>query len=157
VAPDGRVWTVGRRWVRHRPRLRRRDRDSDSGADAADAGSFWGDFLSFDDITPAGILAALAIAVAVALLFLVVWPLVAIAIELLIVLLLALAGIVGRVLFRRPWTVEARGARDHLTWEVPGWRASGELVEDIGRRIVAGEDPRRIQLSLRNQDQLHVG
>ena len=156
VTPDGQVWTVGRRWVGDRPRLRNRDRDSDLdvGGDAADAASFWGDFFSFDDIGPGAILAGLAVTIAVAVLFLAVWPLVAIAIEILILLILFVAGVVGRVLFRRPWTVEARAGNRRVRWKVPGWRASGELVERVSRRIVAGEDPHRIELG--NQDQLHV-
>ena len=156
VAPDGRVWTVGRRWVGDRPRLRNRDRDSDLdlGGDAADATSFWGDFLSFDDIGPGAILAGLAVAIAAAVLFLAVWPLVAIAIEIVILLILLVAGVVGRVLLRRPWTVEARAGNRRVRWEVPGWRASGELVEQVARRIVAGEAPHRVELG--NQDQLRV-
>jgi phosphotransferase system glucose/maltose/N-acetylglucosamine-specific IIC component len=53
--------------------------------------------------------------------------------ELVFVVLLAVAGIVGRVLFRRPWTVDAVSPTgEHHVWFVVGWKASG-----AGRRFVA--------------------
>ena len=153
VGPGGRVWTVGRRWVGDRPRVRK-TRDSEFGG----AGSEWGDLFdfAFDDITPGAILAALTFVIVVAVLVTVVWPLVAIAVEIVLLLIVFAAGVVGRVLFRRPWTVEARAAHLRAEWNVIGWRASGELIEDVSRRIAAGEDPRRIENPLRNQDQLDV-
>jgi hypothetical protein len=58
--------------------------------------------------------------------------------ELVLILLLALAGVIGRVLFRRPWTVDAvspDGA--HHMWSIVGWRASGAARSFIADRIVA--------------------
>lgn len=58
--------------------------------------------------------------------------------EFLFVVLLALAGFIGRVLFRRPWTVDAvspGGAHD--TWSVVGWRASGHARQFVAERIAA--------------------
>jgi hypothetical protein len=46
--------------------------------------------------------------------------------------------VVGRVLFRRPWTVDAVdpvGARH--TWSVVGWRASGTARQLVADRIAA--------------------
>ncbi len=56
--------------------------------------------------------------------------------ELLLIVLLALAGIVGRVLFRRPWIVDAVNANgEHYNWPVVGWRASGAARQFIADRI----------------------
>lgn len=56
--------------------------------------------------------------------------------ELLFVVLLALAGVVGRVLFRRPWTVDAVSPTgEHYHWAVVGWRASGAARQFIADRI----------------------
>ena len=58
--------------------------------------------------------------------------------ELLILLVLALSGVVGRVLFRRPWTVDAMGPDgSHHRWSVVGWRRSGAARQLIADRIVA--------------------
>lgn len=66
-------------------------------------------------------------------------------------------GVAARVLFRRPWVVEARSAeplppettdawssdapvpavRRH-TWRVVGWRASGEQVEAVAKALAHG-------------------
>ncbi len=56
--------------------------------------------------------------------------------ELLLIVLLALAGIVGRVLFRRPWIIDAvNGNGEHHSWPVVGWRASGAARRFIADRI----------------------
>lgn len=58
--------------------------------------------------------------------------------ELLIIVLLALLGVVGRVLFRRPWTVDAVSPTgQHHSWPVVGWRASGAARKFIAERVVA--------------------
>jgi hypothetical protein len=145
VAPDGRVWTVGRRWIGDRPRLRREREPDSTGVGGGDEGSLWGDLLAIDDITPAGIVAGLAITVALILVFAVAWPLVAVALEVVVVVLAAAVGLVGRLLFRRPWTVYARAEPRRLEWHVPGWRASGELIDEIAERLAGGEDPRQIE------------
>jgi hypothetical protein len=58
--------------------------------------------------------------------------------ELLFIVALALAGLVGRVLFRRPWTIDAvspDGA--HYEWSVIGWHASGSARQFIADRVAA--------------------
>jgi hypothetical protein len=58
--------------------------------------------------------------------------------ELLIVLVLALGGAASRVLFRRPWTVDAMGPDgSHHRWSVVGWRRSGAVRQLIAERIAA--------------------
>ena len=149
IAPDGRTWRVGRRWFGKRIRLRGEDRpdrpDLSDGPDLSEGfdGSSLGDFFSFDDITPAGILAGLAIAVAAAFAVLVVWPVVVLAIELVLLLVVAAATLAGRILFRRPWTVEARTqspTRRVREWEVVGWRRSSALIDEICTGLADGRD-----------------
>lgn len=61
--------------------------------------------------------------------------------ELLLVVLLAAAGLVGRVLFRRPWTVDAVGPDgQHNVWAIVGWRASGAARALIADRLRATGD-----------------
>ena len=118
----------------------------------------WADIVDFgwDDSPLASIAAALLTVALIVAFFTAVWPLLALTIELVILAVLFVAGIVGRVLFRRPWTVEARARHLSARWQVSGWRASGQLVDQIARRIAAGEDPRRIEPALRDEDQLLV-
>ena len=61
--------------------------------------------------------------------------------ELLLVVVLALGGLVGRVLFRRPWTVDAVGPDGrHHRWSVVGWRPSESARGFIAERIAATGD-----------------
>ncbi len=139
AAPDGRTWQVGREWVSHRVRLRRRgERDADDG------GSFFGEALSwgFDDITPAGILIGLAVALTVLLLFTVIVPVIAIALEILLLIVLFLASLAGRLVLRRPWRIRARTKgppAEELAWHVVGWRASRRAIEEVKHAVAAGE------------------
>lgn len=56
--------------------------------------------------------------------------------ELLVVLLLAVGGAAGRILFRRPWTVDAVGPDgDHHRWHVVGWRRSGTARRFVAERL----------------------
>ncbi|MGB6059235.1 MAG: hypothetical protein WBF71_13340 [Microthrixaceae bacterium] len=58
--------------------------------------------------------------------------------ELVLFVLLAVVGVLGRVLFRRPWTVDALSpAGEHASWLVVGWKASGTARQFIVDRIVA--------------------
>ena len=148
TAPDGHVWTVGRQWFGERPRLRReleRERDLGGGGDGGDHESWWSDLGGFDDLGAGAILAALGVVVALIVLFTAVWPIVVIAVELVILVLVAAVGLIGRLLFRRPWTVQARARHRRLEWQVRGWRASGELIDEVAERLAAGEDPKQIE------------
>lgn len=56
--------------------------------------------------------------------------------ELVLVLLLTLGGALARMLFRRPWTVDAVGPTgEHHRWEVVGWRKSGAARRFIAERL----------------------
>lgn len=69
--------------------------------------------------------------------------------ELLLVVLLALSGIVARVLFRRPWTVDAVDPDGgHRHWHVVGWRSSGAARQLVADRIAAtGTTPSAAEVS----------
>lgn len=138
--PGGRTWTVRRRWA---PRLRDRslwhrfrrrfrqafDRVGDVGD--ADPGCL--------EVFGEGLLVGLAVIAAVLLLVFVAVPLVFAVLDLVVVLLLAALGILTRVLFRRPWTIEATsddGGR--LRWRVKGWRASGAKRDEIEGLLATG-------------------
>jgi hypothetical protein len=65
-------------------------------------------------------------------------------VDLLILLVIAAGGIALRVLFRRPWMIEAKTpgpppARD--TWGVVGIRASAQAVETVAQAIRRGDPP----------------
>jgi hypothetical protein len=86
----------------------------------------------------------------VALLVFVAIPLVLVVVDLAIALVLTALGIAARLLFRRPWTVEAvSGAGDRHRWRVVGWRASREQAADVvnalahGNVLPGGEMPSR--------------
>ena len=89
-----------------------------------------------------GLLVAVAIVVAaLVFVFLGLPALIALG-ELLLLLLLALGGVVARVLFRRPWTVDALGPDgEHHEWRIVGWRASGEARDEVARHLEASGQP----------------
>lgn len=59
--------------------------------------------------------------------------------ELLLILALVGLGLLGRLLFRRPWTIEAIevGSDQAFEWKVSGWRASGDLLESLANQLQA--------------------
>lgn len=133
VGPDGRTWKVHRRWVHRRVSWRgpkgRRALDFVDGAD----------FLGFADELP--VIGVIALALAGLLLGIAavvfVIPAMLFVLELSFVLVAIGLGVAARILFRRPWTVEARvaGTSEGREWKVVGWRASGELVDTLAERI----------------------
>jgi hypothetical protein len=77
-------------------------------------------------------------------------PLVLVVVDLAIAMVLTALGIAARLLFRRPWTVEAvSGAGDRHRWRVVGLRASREHAADVvnalahGNPLPSGEVPFR--------------
>jgi hypothetical protein len=136
--PSG-TWVVRRRWAprhlgshtvwarfRHRNRVVRR-RTAELG-DVGDPGCAV-------DVAE-GFLVFVGVVVAVVFLIFVGIPVLVALGELLVIVVLALAGLIGRVLFRRPWTVDAvspDGA--HHRWSVVGWNASGQARSYVARRI----------------------
>ncbi len=102
--------------------------------DVADAGDPGCAIDLFDDLV-----LVLAVVVVVLLVVFVVLPLVLVVIDLVLVILLSVLGVIGRVVFRRPWLVEAASSdgRAH-TWPVVGWRASGQVIDDLVATLAHG-------------------
>jgi hypothetical protein len=159
TAPDGTAWRVGRRWLPERKRLRRRrDRspdildaggsDGSNGGDASgpDGGGSGGNGSGFDIDLPGAddaiaiLLIVLAVIAVVFLLTTVVIPILVVGIELLLVIALFVAGLAGRLLFRRPWTIRARSADGRqLTWRAAGFRRSGRVRDEIAGALAQGQ------------------
>jgi hypothetical protein len=140
TSPDGDRWRVKRRWTnRPLPDVRRRFTSDAEDGWAAQIGLEG--FLSGLDES---IVLSIAMAILLVLIVLVLWPLLGIAFELVLLFLLLSSGIVGRVLLRRPWTVEAvnldRPERS-TAFGVKGWRRSGQAIEELRRAIAAGQTP----------------
>jgi hypothetical protein len=134
TAPDGRKWKLGRRWFPGRRRLwRPRLRDMPDGS--------IGDLGGGDDL---GIFAAIFIAILAIIIFVVLAVLllnvVAIALEILIVAVLLIAGVIGRVVFRKPWVIYAKTKDRYVATEVKGWRASRRALDDMAERIRSGAE-----------------
>jgi hypothetical protein len=143
-AADGRTWTVKRRWAprlggdslwgRFRRRIKGVIHHGKAVADVGDAGCILD---LFDEIVIVLVLVGvvlLVVFVAVPLLFAL--------LDLALVLLLTVGGVVGRVVFRRPWTIEARADDGTVhTWKVVGWRAADARREEIALSLAAGIVP----------------
>jgi hypothetical protein len=128
--PHGRTWKIGRRWLPKRPRFAR--------ADIPDVGPGNID-LPGDDLGVFGIiLGAIVGIVVVVVLALLLFNVIAIALELLIVIVVALAGVIGRVVFRRPWTVFARSGDQRYETRVVGYLNSRRTIEDVSSRLALG-------------------
>ena len=141
TAPDGYSWTVGPRWKAgdgvRLPSRWRRDRDRDHGdGDGID----WFGFADLDGPVVA-IAAILAFAVVTLLAVFVVWPLLALTAELIVAVALLVAGVVGRLAFGRPWTIEALrdDGRAH-TWQIRGYRPMRARVREIAVTLEAGRE-----------------
>lgn len=146
-APGGRRWVVRRRWAprlgsdtlwsRFRRRIkgvwRRTGRIADS-ADVADPGCVVD---AFDEL--AVVLVVILIAL---LLFFVVIPVLIAIVDLALLLVFAALGVLGRIAFRRPWTVEARdNDGNRYRWKVVGWQASQNRRDEIAQLLAQGIVP----------------
>jgi hypothetical protein len=81
----------------------------------------------------------IAAIIALAVIFLFAWLVVALAIEITVLVVVVVAGLFGRVVLRRPWTVVAVNEHDERRiWEVVGWRASRTMIRDIGAALGTG-------------------
>lgn len=139
TAPDGVEWTVGREWLPARPRLRRgRGEDAlDVAANTHAPGRGSGfDLPSFADDALAIALVVGAVLLVVLVFTTVVLPVIVLVIEVVGLLVLLVAGLFGRVVLRRPWTVRARtadGREERLT--ARGFRRSGELRDAVAESL----------------------
>jgi hypothetical protein len=133
TAPDGTRWRVGRRWLPDWPRFWDR-RDPGDGGDGS-----WMDLGGFDDALGIG-LALIAIVLLVLLFTTVIVPVIALTIELLVVIVLLVGGIVGRLVFRKPWEIRARreGDKSQLRWHATGFRRSGRVRDEVAAALAQG-------------------
>jgi hypothetical protein len=139
TAPDGMRWKVGRQWWPERGR----DRDYDGADMPTDIGGGGGGGSWFADLGDADefvfVLAVIGIVLLAILFFTtVVIPVIAFTIELVVILVLFFAGLAGRLLFGRPWTVRARTEGRLHRWQVAGFRNSGELRDEVATAISSG-------------------
>ncbi len=133
VAPGARIWTVGIRWLPRRRAARASRPPSGSGEPIVTDSELWSlvdgaprRVTAYDTVVVIAILTAI-----VAFAFFVV--------EAIVVFLVALALIVGRVVFRRPWTVEAVGEEKTYEWAVVGWKKSRDMIDEIAFRLENGD------------------
>jgi hypothetical protein len=145
--PSGREWVVRRRWLPWsvrwrgpvRPRTAQRKESQDRG---------WLEFLDFADPLLAfdegfgGFVAVVAVVLLIVLAVLFVLPLFIFLVELVLVALIVAGAVLTRVLFRRPWLVDALVVEgvpaQHLIWKAVGWGDSGVAVDQIAEQIRAG-------------------
>lgn len=126
TAPDGTTWTVGRRWL-ELPGWRHRGRRGRDGGDL----TYIPD-LGVDDLGVVGVVLALLV------LFFVILNGVALLIGF-AALVVAVLGVAARVLFGRPWLVEARSTEGALAWRVRGMRDSRRAVRLVARALATGD------------------
>lgn len=139
TAPDGARWLVRRRWLdRPLPNLRRRFQ-AGRKEELEDA-TVEGLFSTYID----GGWWAIALAAAVLLIVFVLLPLLGVALELIALIFVLCSGVAGRVVFGRPWTVEAvtrDGGGRSVSFPVKGWHRAGEAAAELAREIAAGGRP----------------
>lgn len=138
TGPDGSEWTVKRTWVHRRLRWRGGPRDSVNFFDGADIA------LSADDLSGIGVVGAILAAILIgALFFAFVVPALVFLVDLLLILVLVALGLAAKVLFRRPWTIEARqpGADHAYEWKVVGWQAGNEMIDQVATQLRATGQP----------------
>jgi hypothetical protein len=106
-----------------------------------------GCLFDLDDIPVIGMV-LLAVALAVIAVGLVVFgvfvvvPFLLALIDLLVIGIVALVGLLGRLVLRRPWTIEARADDGTvLTWNVVGWRPGRERRDEIAALLASGVVP----------------
>jgi hypothetical protein len=145
VAPDGRAWTVRRRWDprdpdRKRPFEEVRRQLSTRRQEFTAGDLFEGGAHGVGGLAEGGGIGFLLLLLifAVALAWFVVVPLFFLAVEVVVVVTLLVAGVAGRVLLRRPWIVEATDDWTIHRWEVVGWRASGDHARLVAEQLAAG-------------------
>lgn len=138
VTPDGVEWRAGRRWLTHRSgRSWRRPRDL-----AAESLSSVG----LPDLPNADSAEGLLLITLAAILMLLLVPILFFGVELLVLGSLLAVGLLGRVVFRQPWIIEARssgalGAERRVEWHVRGWRKSHRLIARVVSDLTDGREP----------------
>jgi hypothetical protein len=143
TSPDGDSWRVRRRWLdRGLPKLGKGFR---RGRKEVEDSGFLDGILAFEGATGAVIgLIALALAIVVGVVLL---PLLGVALELALLVLLLVSGLFGRVVLRRPWTVEAIDLDDSkrsVAFAVKGFGEAGRAAEELPATISASGPPEQL-------------
>ena len=155
VAPDRTQWTVRVVWEpRWRAltrrfggwrRNRRAGRDVDP-LEVADGAARFGDAATVDTGTDLGdaiiviVVVCFVLVVAAVLFWWVLLPLLLLVLDAVIVLILLVLALAGRVLFRRPWTVEATATSgERITADVVGWRAALRRRDELAAQLAHGD------------------
>lgn len=143
TTPAGEPWQVRRLWAPRLQgeslwaRLRRRMRVVRRRSEAMDVPDPGCAVDALDELIFVVVLVAVVLFVV-----LVGFPLLVALLDVLLVALLTVLGVVGRVVFRRPWVVEATGPDElRRTWRVVGWRASREAVDFVADALAHGHPP----------------
>jgi hypothetical protein len=143
TSPDGDQWQVRRHWLdRPVPKIRRSLPDAD-GTTALEGGIEA--FSSVGDSIPL----AIGVAIVVALFILILLPLIGVAIEIALLIALLSSGIVGRVLLRRPWIIEAVNLahpQQSGAFAVKGWRQSSRAITELATTIPVSGLPKQISV-----------
>jgi hypothetical protein len=143
TSPDGDSWRVRRRWLdRGLPKLGKGFR---RGRKEAEDSGFLDGIVFFDGLagTAIGLIAA-ALAVVVVIFLL---PLFGVALELALLVLLLASGLFGRVILRRPWTVEAIDLDDSersVAFAVKGYREAGRAADELATTISTSGPPHQL-------------
>jgi hypothetical protein len=85
-----------------------------------------------------GVLIVLVVLIVSVVAWFFVFPVLFFLLDLVLVVLLAAGAIALRVLFRRPWIVQAVSDDDALTWPVVGWRKSLARVDAVAAHLERG-------------------
>lgn len=136
-----------RRWIHHRLVWRGRRPDVDD----VDHTTWLGlpDFGDADDAfgCVGAIAVWLVVGLAVAGLLAFVFPALMLVLDVVLFVVVVGGGFVGKVVLRRPWTIEAaeiatsRAPAPSREWKVSGWKASNQAIDRIADHLAAGVEP----------------
>jgi hypothetical protein len=135
-APDARIWTVRRVMAARTPGRERAGAGRAPASDADTAARF--EVAADPGVELAPMVAAVVIAVAI--LFMVLAPILPFLADVVVVLVVAAGAVAARLLFGRPWRVEATATTppERIAWGVVGTRASAAAVDAVVRDIARG-------------------
>lgn len=157
---DGAAWVVEIDWVARRirnpwrrtvdairerraARKARRAQREGRGANVLDAADLAATGSDLDDYLAivAAVIGAVVAVIALVWLLPVVWAIVAVLVEVFVLTLIAIAVLLWRTLFRRPWNVVARRGDDRWVTRVVGYRRARALVRTLSADLEAGVGP----------------
>jgi hypothetical protein len=148
-APSGEQWLVRVAWLprwrflaRRFGGWRRRRSGNEPAGKKSGGGGGWGGLPDLGGGSGDDILVVLLIIVGFILFGLLFWflllPLLLLIFDLLAVVVLCVLAAAARVLFRRPWTVEAVAGERRFTVAVVGWRAALRARDEIAEKLRLG-------------------